>query len=234
MTRVVTFAGRCPHIVAETGRFGVPRCPQGTCALVSPQRGRLALPAAVCEIDALHMPSVADVRPALRRAWCLVLACAALVLALSAPPADAVDGQGRFFTSPSGEVVVIKAAAVPERPWLPGHRGVDLAVGPAGEVSAPAAGTISYTGFVVSRPVISVTHAPGVVSSFEPVLGIVALGATVERGQAIGTIDDAAPHCSQPCVHWGVRIDGQYVDPLDYLSGFGQVRLLPLDSSEGA
>ena len=233
MTRVVTFAGRCPQILAETGRFGLPRCPQGSCALVLPPCGRLALPVAVCEIDALRMVSVCDARPAIGRAWFLVLACAGLVLALCAPPADAVAGQGRTFTSPVGDVLVVRAAAVPERPWLPGHRGVDLVVGPAGEIYAPAAGTISYTGFVVNRPVISVTHAPGVVSSFEPVLGSVDLGASVERGQVLGTIDGAVPHCQQACVHWGVRIDGQYVDPLDYLSGFGQVRLLPLDSGEG-
>jgi len=28
-------------------------------------------------------------------------------------------------------------------------------------------------------------------------------------------------------VHWGLRLDGVYVDPLDYLEGFGPVRLLP-------
>jgi murein DD-endopeptidase MepM/ murein hydrolase activator NlpD len=82
---------------------------------------------------------------------------------------------------------------------------------------------------VVNRPVVSVRHAGGLVSSLEPVDASVAVGDVVGVGDALGTVSPAAGHCAPAvCVHWGLRRDGNYVNPLDYLTGFGQVRLLPL------
>ncbi len=65
-------------------------------------------------------------------------------------------------------------------------------------------------------------------SSFEPVDSMAAVGDIVTRGQPIGTVATTPHHCAKrQCVHWGVRLDGAYVDPLDYLEGFGEIRLLP-------
>ena len=61
-----------------------------------------------------------------------------------------------------------------------------------------------------------------------------AVGTEVARGEPIGTAADAAGHCAPgACVHWGVRLDGAYVDPLDYLAGFGPVVLLTLSEAWG-
>ena len=43
----------------------------------------------------------------------------------------------------------------PAQKWLSGHRGVDLGAAPGTEVRSPAAGTVSFTGVVVDRPVIT-------------------------------------------------------------------------------
>jgi murein DD-endopeptidase MepM/ murein hydrolase activator NlpD len=123
---------------------------------------------------------------------------------------------------------VERLASLPRQPWLAGHRGLDLAAEAGEPVAAPAIGVVTYVGFVVDRPVVSIRHAQGLVSSFEPVDSTVAVGDIVARGQTIGTVADAPLHrVRRQCVHWGVRLDGAYVDPLDYLEGFGPIRLLP-------
>lgn len=122
-------------------------------------------------------------------------------------------------------------APPPER-WLAGHRGVDLAAVTGVEVRSPAPGRIAFAGWVVDRPVLTIDHGGGVVSSFEPVSTHLKQGETVAAGDVVGVIgtraDGAAPHCAPSCLHWGVRRDGRYVDPLDFLSDRRPSVLLPL------
>jgi len=133
-------------------------------------------------------------------------------------------------TSPVEPFSVSRLASLPAQNWLPGHRGIDLATSVGRSVSSPAAGEVTYTGVVVNRPVVSVRHAGGFVSSLEPVDATLRVGDVVEAGDALGTVSTAAGHCApDACIHWGLRRDDQYVNPLDYLRGYGQVRLLPLD-----
>jgi murein DD-endopeptidase MepM/ murein hydrolase activator NlpD len=116
----------------------------------------------------------------------------------------------------------------PPKPWLSGHRGVDLGTASDGAaVTSPAAGTVSFTGVVVDRPVITIDHGNGLRSSFEPVEGTVAAGSAVGAGQVIGT---ALPgHCpAVSCVHWGVRRGEDYVNPLQFVMDLRPSILLPL------
>ena len=117
----------------------------------------------------------------------------------------------------------------PPKPWLSGHRGVDLGAAADGApVTSPAAGTVSFVGVVVDRPVITIDHGDGLRSSFEPVDSTLAAGAPVAAGQVIGT---ARPgHCAAaPCLHWGVRRGEDYVDPLQFVMDLRPSVLLPLD-----
>ena len=127
------------------------------------------------------------------------------------------------------------------RPYLPpvsqygrGHRGVDLAAPAGAVVRAPADGVVHFVGFVVDRPVISLRHADGALSSFEPVESDLARGDRVEAGDVIGTL--LSGHCEReaPCLHLGVRILGQYVSPLKYLGGIPRSVLLPTRRYEEA
>lgn len=116
----------------------------------------------------------------------------------------------------------------PAQKWLSGHRGVDLGAAPGTEVRSPAAGTVSFTGVVVDRPVITVDHGAGLKSSFEPIDATVTRGQSVTRGQVIGTVA-AAGHCPPAnCVHWGVRRDGDYVNPLQFVQDMRPSVLLPV------
>ncbi|RJU01596.1 M23 family metallopeptidase [Arthrobacter frigidicola] len=115
----------------------------------------------------------------------------------------------------------------PPEPWQAGHRGVDLAVGPGNDVLSPADGVVTFVGMVAGRPVLSIGHQGGLVSSFEPVKSTLTRGARVERGQSVGT-PAGPPHCPFACIHWGVRRDGEYVNPLNYVTDRRPSVLLPL------
>lgn len=123
---------------------------------------------------------------------------------------------------------VVRAFDAPERDWLPGHRGVDLA-GRAGQaVLAAGDGTVAFAGTVAGKPVLSIDHAGGLRTTYEPVRAGVPLGRRVFRGSTIGSLE--AGHAGCPvaaCLHWGLRRDRVYLNPLGLLRTV-QVRLKPL------
>ena len=123
---------------------------------------------------------------------------------------------------------VLRSFDPPPKPWLSGHRGVDLeTAAPAAAVVSPADGTVSFVGVVVDRPVITIDHGAGLRSSFEPVDSPLAVGSAVTQGQIIGT---ALPgHCpTAGCIHWGVRQGEDYVNPLQFVLDLRPSVLLPL------
>lgn len=119
---------------------------------------------------------------------------------------------------------IVRPFVAPATPYSAGHRGVDIAA-PDGVVRAPASGVVRFAGVVVDRPVLSIDHGGGVISSFEPVVATVAAGDAVARGQPIGTV--VAGHCASACVHVGVRVDGQYVSPMAFFGDIPRSILLP-------
>lgn len=119
----------------------------------------------------------------------------------------------------------------PLKPWLSGHRGVDLGTRQHGaEVRSPAPGIVSFAGMVVDRPVITIDHGNGLRSSFEPVASSLAAGSAVGSGQPLGTL--LAGHCPVgSCLHWGVRQGGDYVNPLRFVMDLRPSILLPVEAS---
>ena len=91
---------------------------------------------------------------------------------------------------------------------------------------SPAAGEVYFAGTVVDRPVLSIRHPDGLLSSFEPVTSPLTAGDVVRRGDRVGTLEPG--HCPAVCLHFGVRLHGQYVSPLKYLSGIPHSVLLPV------
>ena len=143
-----------------------------------------------------------------------VLVAAVIAAALWAWPVPAPHSLARPYIAPA-------------TPYSAGHRGIDIR-SPAGEqVRAPATGIVHFAGFVVDRPVISIRHSGGVISSFEPVEPLVATGDRVERGDVIGVL--LPGHCAAPCLHLGARVDGEYVNPLLFLGGLEHAVLYPLE-----
>jgi len=122
---------------------------------------------------------------------------------------------------------VVSPFRAPPTPYSAGHRGVDVAVDRGTRVIAPAAGVVSFTGRVVDRGVVSIDHGSGVVSAIEPVDALVEQGTAVAAGDTIGTVASGG-HCAAACVHFGVRINGEYVSPYLFLGGLPRAVLLPL------
>jgi murein DD-endopeptidase MepM/ murein hydrolase activator NlpD len=124
---------------------------------------------------------------------------------------DPTPAAGRFRWPVPEPVTIVKAFDGPAQPWLAGHRGIDLAAPVGSTVFAPAAGTVSFNGFVVDRHLIVIDHGE-LRSTLEPVTSDLALGAAVAGGQGVGTVSAEAAHTSG-AVHWGVRRGEQYIDP---------------------
>ncbi|WP_082104884.1 M23 family metallopeptidase [Demequina maris] len=164
---------------------------------------------------------------ALAAACVLMGAAAASAAGLAPPPAP--------LSAPVAPLRALALFVAPAAPWAAGHRGIDLAAMPGQTVLSPAAGVVSYSGRVVDRGVVALDHGDGLVSSLEPVAHAPPAGTRVARGEPVGEVGSEPGHCAPAtCVHWGVRVDGVYVDPLDVLEGFGPVVLLPLaDGSAG-
>jgi murein DD-endopeptidase MepM/ murein hydrolase activator NlpD len=88
-------------------------------------------------------------------------------------------------------------------------------------------GVVVFAGMVAGRPVVSLDHADGLRTTYEPVDPSVAPGTRVTRGAPIGAL--AAGHAGCPvsaCLHWGLRRGQTYLDPMALLRP-SRVRLLP-------
>lgn len=146
------------------------------------------------------------------------------------PDGDATSGDEVAYDWPTGGPVgVLAPFEGSATPYGPGHRGVDLAVLPGDAVLAAADGEVAFTGSVAGRGVVSIDHADGLRTTYEPLVPSVAAGDRVVAGQPIGVLDRG--HCPPPgCLHWGARRGTHdYVDPLSLLDDAPRpVRLLPL------
>lgn len=145
----------------------------------------------------------------------------------STSPAAGSPGKTHWSWPLSPKPGLQRAFDPPDKPWLSGHRGVDL--GPSfdgAQVTSPADGVVTFSGTVVDRPVLTIDHG-GLKSSFEPVASTLKPGDPVNKGQPIGTLEPG--HCGTiTCLHWGVRQDGTYINPLDLVQDMRPSVLLPL------
>lgn len=156
-----------------------------------------------------------------------LLALLVVVLSLGtwAGPAHAAP---RYDWPLSGDPPVTRPFDPPDKPWLSGHRGVDLASAPGVTVLAAGDGTVAFAGEVAGKPVISIDHPDGIRTTYEPVVATLSAGDPVQRGQPIGTLQAGHPECAvEACLHWGARRGERYIDPLSLLRP-RRVRLLPL------
>ncbi|MFC7327871.1 murein hydrolase activator EnvC family protein [Marinactinospora rubrisoli] len=169
-----------------------------------------------------------------------VLRLVVLVLSLLLPcahPAAALARTEAWGWPLAGEAPpqVVRAFAPPPRPWLAGHRGVDLAAPPGAEVRAAGAGRVAFAGSVAGTPVITVAHG-ALRTTYLPVQPAVRRGDRVGVGDVLGTLagpPGSTAHCApRSCLHWGLLRGREYLDPLALL-GRGEVRLLPVATGPG-
>ena len=175
-----------------------------------------------------------------RAAGCLLLLVVLLVAGAGPADGSASARAGAWSwplvaPGPQGPAVLRRFAVLPS-PWLPGHRGVDLATAVGAPVLAPADGVVVFAGTVVDRGVLTIEHAGGLRTSYEPVSDAAArsappspAGAGWPRSRPAAT---TAP--TRTCLHWGLRRGETYLDPLGMVAVRPPFVLLPLGTAPGS
>jgi murein DD-endopeptidase MepM/ murein hydrolase activator NlpD len=164
----------------------------------------------------------------------LLLAPLLLSFALLAAPEAVAAGSdpdqlGEWPLRPP--VAVSRGFAPPEQPWLAGHRGVDLAGTPGAAVRAPVSGRVEVARRIVDRGVIVISAGPMRVA-LEPVRATVAPGTLVAAGDVVGELQRGHRGCpAAACLHWGLRVEQTYRDPLLLVLRYRPV-LLPLPQGQ--
>ena len=131
---------------------------------------------------------------------------------------------------------VIRAFEPPETPFGSGHRGIDIAVPIGTVVVAPDAGAVTFAGRVGGELLVTLDHGGGLTSTYSWLsVALVRRGDVVARGAPIAQSGRGHPGSSVPHLHFGVRLDGAYLDPLEFLgpaSVSSFIRLAPLPPVE--
>lgn len=160
----------------------------------------------------------------MQRILLVVLAVLTIEMTMARPVAAAPT---RWDWPLAPKPIVSRGFDPPSSRYGVGHRGVDL-VGSTGQsVLAAGSGVIGYVGVIAGRGVVTVLHAGGLRTTYEPVTASLPAGAAVGVGQVIGVL--AAGHLGCPtaaCLHWGLKRGEIYLNPLSLLKA-RKVRLLP-------
>ncbi len=91
---------------------------------------------------------------------------------------------------------------------------------------SPIDGVVELARVVVDRGVI-VVRSGELQVSLEPVTATVVPGQRVSAGDPVGTLAGGPSHCApRACLHWGLRVAGEYRDPLLLVQRYRAV-LLP-------
>lgn len=130
---------------------------------------------------------------------------------------------------PLDDPVVAESFDGPAKPWLPGHRGVDLEAEEGEDIVAPGEGVISFAGEVAGKQVVSIRTDEGLTFTFEPAVTDLPRGTRVRRGERFGEVATGSDHCVGSCLHWGVRRAGRaYIDPTA-MTGGRRIGLKPVN-----
>lgn len=121
--------------------------------------------------------------------------------------------------------MVSRAYLQPAHAYASGHRGLDILVDST-SIRSPDAGTVVFAGTVVDRPLLTIDHGDGLVSTLEPVVTSLTPGAVVARGEPVGELS-VGGHARPGELHLGARRDGEYLNPLLLLGDIPRAVLLP-------
>lgn len=161
------------------------------------------------------------------------IAVTAVLLLVQSQASASQDLALRIWTPPlEPPIRLVNLFRQPNSDYSAGHRGVDYLATTGQSVLAPATGEIWFSGRLVNRSLVSIRHAGGLISEVEPVCSDLKKGEPVFAGQQIGVV--CAPdssyrkHCqATTCLHFSIRLVGQYLSPQVFIGGINPSRLLP-------
>ncbi|GAA1990832.1 M23 family metallopeptidase [Microbacterium pumilum] len=139
------------------------------------------------------------------------------------PAADLSDRGWRW---PVGSFRLENPYRAPAHRFGPGHRGVDLRPLSGLQLLSPASGVVAFSGMVAGRGILTIDHGDGLVTTLEPIQSSLAPGTPVGAGDVVGELS-LGGHTMSGAVHFGVRLDGEYINPLLLLGGVPRAVLLP-------
>jgi murein DD-endopeptidase MepM/ murein hydrolase activator NlpD len=98
------------------------------------------------------------------------------------------------------------------------HPGIDIGAPSGTPIRAAAAGTVIYSGWMDGYGnLVVIDHANGLATAYAHQSSIAAgNGASVSQGQVIGYVG-CTGYCFGPHLHFEVRVNGEPVNPLNYL-----------------
>lgn len=143
-------------------------------------------------------------------------------------PNDAYRGRWVWPLQP--RPLVLRRFEAPATRYGRGHRGIDLAAKPGDSVLSVDAGVVTHAAALAGRGTITLMHASGLRSTYEPVEATVHVGDVIDRGSPIGVVQPVLGHCGvASCLHLGALRGDAYVDPLPLL--MARVILLPVPAT---
>ncbi|HWI32238.1 MAG TPA: M23 family metallopeptidase [Microbacterium sp.] len=144
----------------------------------------------------------------------------------AAPGAPAVSGTSGWVWPVDPPFRLAEPYVAPAHDYAPGHRGIDLEPLAGHDVLAPADGVVAFVGRVVDRDIVTIDHGGGLVTTLEPVVSELVPGAEVAGGDVVGTLG-LGGHAAHGTLHFGVRRDGRYINPMLLLGGVPRAVLVP-------
>ncbi|MDN3494518.1 M23 family metallopeptidase [Planococcus sp. APC 4015] len=170
------------------------------------------------------------VRPATTLLLLLLCVLVLVTASLGVPPAGAVTASpaldDRGWMWPVSSFRLHRPYQAPPNEYGPGHRGVDVLPSAGELIRAPADGVVAFAGAVAGRELVTIDHGDGLVTTLEPVAATVEKGAAVARGATVGTVGFGG-HADPGTLHFGVRLHGEYINPMLLLGGVPRAVLLP-------
>lgn len=203
----------------------------------------LVIPLAIAvggDLAAGHVPRLDRESAAPRSSWCVTGMDAGSGLSMQPvpmtmrPPASLAEDIGESsgaacrsaLSWPLLDVDVTVGFDAPARPWMPGHRGVDLAAQEHDDLYSPSNVVVSFAGMVAGKHVVSIRHGD-LTLTFEPAVTRLPVGSAVARGERFGEVSRGSDHCDDACLHWGVRQGDEYLDP-EHMVSSHRVALKPV------
>jgi murein DD-endopeptidase MepM/ murein hydrolase activator NlpD len=155
----------------------------------------------------------------IKRRAAVVAACALLltsgILVANADAASAATPvrYGSYHWPVVGPV--IRGFESPASAYTAGHRGIDIAAPFGTPVASAQGGTVSFAGKVAGSLYVSVDHADGIRTTYSWLSSVsVKKGQVVAVGATVGLSGAGHPGIDMTHLHFGARLNGQYIDPL--------------------
>ena len=119
----------------------------------------------------------------------------------------------------------VRGARAPLRRRAPRHRPATRST--ARSCAHPPPASIAFAGVVAGRGILTIDHGDGLVTTLEPVESALEPGARGRRGRRRRRRSRSAVTPPPGTLHFGVRLHGEYINPLLLLGGVPRAVLLP-------